>query len=325
MPLLNHKDKKKLELKVIHASNLLARLAGIRGLKTFNPQDVLYIDRCNSIHTFGLTHPIDVAFLNKDGRIVKLMNELPPKRITNILRTAYSVLEFPANTIKRQELEVGDVLEVSTDCEHRAGADALRTVFHWPVNFFIAFLWGMFVNSAVSHWLAHSGILSFGLVLVNTLLLFLFLTRRESKEISHFVPDWLIPIGTVGLSMILRPVPDTNAFLAVSSLVIQVAGIFFILSSLVSLGRSFGVIPANREIKRGGTYQLVRHPLYASELLFYLGFLLGNMSAFNTIAIVFILLGQIYRVFAEEKLLNKDQLYSEYMNNTKYRFLPGIF
>ena len=56
---------------------------------------------------------IDVIFLDGDLRVVKLVENMRPFRVTIPHRAARSVLETPAHTISRIELKVGDQLEIS--------------------------------------------------------------------------------------------------------------------------------------------------------------------------------------------------------------------
>lgn len=325
MPIINTTKGVNLTQRVTVAGNFMARLIGLLGTVKPDPLKAFFIDSCSRIHTFGMKYPIDVVFLDKHGRVVKLFRNFPPNKITKIIPSAHCTLELPPDTLKENKIQIGDNLKVVTDEYYHADIHGLKRIFHWPANFFIALLWSIFVLAAFHNWQQNGAILSLGLVLVNTLLFFLFLTRRESSELSHRILDWIIPMFTVGLSMILRPHPGANSLLNAYSGVIQFIGIVTIFCSLVSLGRSFGIIPANRRIKIAGTYKIVRHPLYTSEMLFYFGFLLGNMSIFNLSIIILIFVGQIYRAASEERLLSKEKMYLAYMAKIKYRFLPKIY
>lgn len=53
---------------------------------------VLMIAPCASIHTFGMRHFLDVAFIDANGVVVKSYTQVPPNRIVRCLR-ACSVLE----------------------------------------------------------------------------------------------------------------------------------------------------------------------------------------------------------------------------------------
>src|SRR5688572_3764794 len=55
----------------------------------------LWIVPCEAIHTFGMKFPIDVAFLSKNRRVLKVRKEMPRRRFAICMR-AHSVLELPA-------------------------------------------------------------------------------------------------------------------------------------------------------------------------------------------------------------------------------------
>lgn len=324
MSILNCTTHSELAFQVIKAGNFFARLVGLVNFKSLGTKAAFYIEPCSGVHTFGMKYPIDIVFLNSKGQVVKVTRDLKPNRITHIIPSASRVLEFPSNILKDKLIKTGDVLEINPDESYHARFDTLRNLLHWPANCFIALLWSVFVLSSFNHWQENGGILSLGLLLVNSILLLLFLTRRESETISSKYLDWIIPLATVSFSMSLRANPSSDAQLNILSISIQFIGLMSILGSLLSLGRSFGVVPANRKIKNSGCYKLVRHPLYTSEIVFYLGFLVGNFSLVNLILLILIVTGQVYRAISEEKLLSKDQEYLHYIRKVKYRFLPGL-
>jgi uncharacterized membrane protein (UPF0127 family) len=71
----------------------------------------LVIAPSNAIHTFFMRFAIDVAFVSKDGRIVKVRAAVPPWRIAGALR-GYAVIELPAGTLERTDTRRGDRLIV---------------------------------------------------------------------------------------------------------------------------------------------------------------------------------------------------------------------
>lgn len=66
--------------------------ARLRGL-AFAPPAVLLIERCRSVHTFGMRHPLDLYWLDGD-RIVRVDYDVPPRRVRTCWR-ARDVLEVP--------------------------------------------------------------------------------------------------------------------------------------------------------------------------------------------------------------------------------------
>ena len=72
----------------------------------------LIIAPSNAVHTFFMRFPIDLAFVTRDGRIVKTRDAVGPWRISSSLR-AFAVIELAAGWLKRTETVSGDRLVVS--------------------------------------------------------------------------------------------------------------------------------------------------------------------------------------------------------------------
>jgi hypothetical protein len=91
------------------AATFLARLRGLLGRRGLADGEGLLIKSTSSIHTFFMTFALDVAFLDRDFRVVKLVPELRPWRVT-FARGARSALELATGEIARSGLRVGDRL-----------------------------------------------------------------------------------------------------------------------------------------------------------------------------------------------------------------------
>ncbi len=76
-----------------------------------------------------------------------------------------------------------------------------------------------------------------------------------------------------------------------------------VVAGLMSLRRSFAVVPGNRGVRDGGLYRIVRHPIYISELVAVLGAVLVSSTIANW-ALWLTLCGvQFARARAEEEFL----------------------
>ena len=64
-----------------------------------------------AIHTFFMRFPIDVAFVAKDGRVMKVCHAVQPWRVAAAL-LAFAVVELPAGVLERSNTERGDHLVV---------------------------------------------------------------------------------------------------------------------------------------------------------------------------------------------------------------------
>jgi hypothetical protein len=92
------------------AISFLERFKGLMGRRSLAFGEGMHIAPCNSIHTFFMRIPIDVAFLDKDGLIVKQIPAMPPWRMSAVYFKAHSVLELPAGTLSASQTQEGDQL-----------------------------------------------------------------------------------------------------------------------------------------------------------------------------------------------------------------------
>ena len=106
---------------------------------------------------------------------------------------------------------------------------------------------------------------------------------------------------------------------------LQIAGLFFQLYAKLSLGRSFGVLPATRRLITVGAYRWLRHPIYAGYLIAHIGFLLNNFQLQNLVVLLVLYLAQIVRIHREEEILVDLPGYRDYCETVRYRLLPGIY
>jgi uncharacterized membrane protein (UPF0127 family) len=77
------------------ARGLRARLLGLAGLAPERAGAGLLIPRCRSVHTFGMRFPLDLVFLDGDGRPISSRRGVGPRRLASERRAA-AVLELPA-------------------------------------------------------------------------------------------------------------------------------------------------------------------------------------------------------------------------------------
>lgn len=95
--------------KVEMADGIFGRARGLLFKPALVSSYGMYFDRCNSIHTWFMSYPIDVVYLDKDNYIVKIVSCLKPWSFSGSLR-ATSVIEVPAGYSKEKLLEIGDKL-----------------------------------------------------------------------------------------------------------------------------------------------------------------------------------------------------------------------
>src|SRR5262249_14698719 len=94
--------------------------------------------------------------------------------------------------------------------------------------------------------------------------------------------------------------------------------------ALLSLGRSIGFVPAQRQIVTSGAYRFVRHPIYAGTFLACTAFILGSYSLANLVVALGLVALLIVRSVVEEWFLREDPEYTAYLRRVKWRWFPGI-
>jgi hypothetical protein len=106
---------------------------------------------------------------------------------------------------------------------------------------------------------------------------------------------------------------------------LQLAGAVLAMISLWSLGRSFGLLAANRGVRTAGPYRVVRHPAYASYFIEQLGYVLENFTLWNAAILCVVVVAQLCRIAQEEAVLSHDAAYQRYCREVRYRLIPGIY
>ena len=70
----------------------------------------LWIVPCEGVHTIGMKFPIDVVFLNRNKKVLKIRRDMKKWRMAICLR-GHSVLELPSGMCATANTVVGDQLE----------------------------------------------------------------------------------------------------------------------------------------------------------------------------------------------------------------------
>jgi len=88
-----------------------ARMRGLLGRRELPGGHGMLINPSPSVMTWFMHFPIDVVFIDREWRVVRIVDRLRPWRIAGA-RRAVAALELPGGTAAAFELRVGDVLEL---------------------------------------------------------------------------------------------------------------------------------------------------------------------------------------------------------------------
>jgi uncharacterized membrane protein (UPF0127 family) len=88
------------------AETMFARMRGLLGRSGLSSGEGMLLRPAASVHTAFMRFPIDVVFLDREDRVMKVAADLRPWKVA-ACRGARTVLELPAGEAARQELRPG--------------------------------------------------------------------------------------------------------------------------------------------------------------------------------------------------------------------------
>lgn len=82
------------------ASAFSSRRKGLSKMDAMPPDRALHILKCNSVHTIGMRFALDLVWLAKDGRVVRVDEDVAPRRV-KLCTGARTVIETRAGAGRR--------------------------------------------------------------------------------------------------------------------------------------------------------------------------------------------------------------------------------
>jgi uncharacterized membrane protein (UPF0127 family) len=95
------------------AATLTAKTRGLTGHHQLTPGTGMLFSSSPALpimwmHMFFMRFAIDIVFLDRDGRVLKIDADLKPWRVSSIVIGARNALELPAGSAKSSGTQVGD-------------------------------------------------------------------------------------------------------------------------------------------------------------------------------------------------------------------------
>ena len=125
---VNTRLGRELGARIRMADGWLARLRGMWGRPEPRSGEGLFLTPCSSVHMYWMRFPLDVAFLDRSGRVVAVYPELAPGSRTKWHRNAAHALELPGGALEQSGTTVGDVLIWSPTAVAPSGFMGTETV-----------------------------------------------------------------------------------------------------------------------------------------------------------------------------------------------------
>ncbi len=166
-----------------------------------------------------------------------------------------------------------------------------------------------------------------GLLLLASEFLVVVLTvfRRPAVTVDRRWHSRVIVAASLTGPLLVRPTVDGAVLPDAVTALVSGAGLLAAIAGKVALGRSFGLLPANRGIVCAGPYRLIRHPIYLGYLMNDAGFLLAHLTLWNLVVLLIGIAAQMVRILYEETMLAHDASYAAYRQRVRWRVLPHVF
>jgi len=107
---------------VRRADTFLSRLIGLLGHASLPADEGLWIEPCDSVHTFFMRFPIDVAFVDREGTVIRCIERLRPWRATKLYTKARACVELASGTLAAAGVQEGARLALVSDPSEGASA-----------------------------------------------------------------------------------------------------------------------------------------------------------------------------------------------------------
>jgi protein-S-isoprenylcysteine O-methyltransferase Ste14 len=149
--------------------------------------------------------------------------------------------------------------------------------------------------------------------------------RRRADTVDRSAEAMVVTTISLLGPPLLRP-SDGLALLpdAITAL-ISAVGLLVVIAGKFSLGRSFGLAPANRGVVESGPYLLVRHPIYTGYLVMHLAFLAAYPRPLNLAIVLIADSALVIRALLEERVLGRDERYRSYCSRVGWHLVPMVF
>lgn len=197
----------------------------------------------------------------------------------------------------------------------------------WLLRIFALLAYGFAVsNLALAWWRDSSRWTLLLLLLIEGYTLVMVLVARPARLRDMAPLTVAATLYAAFFFVLLEPRGTQRLVPELAGVALQLAGTLWQFASKLVLGRSFGLLPAQRGLVTAGPYRVVRHPIYLGYLIGHVGFLLVNWSWVNLAVLALLYVAQVLRMHREETVLaaGSDD-YCRYQQQVRWRLLPFIY
>lgn len=196
----------------------------------------------------------------------------------------------------------------------------------WLLRFFAVFIYGVAVSNIVhALWMDPTRWTLLALLVTEGYALVLIVCARRSTQRDTSPVALVATLYSVFYYVLFDPGRTTALMPEFAGVACYLVGTACQFSAKASLGRSFGLLPAQRGMVASGPYRLVRHPMYLGYVVGQTGFVLVNFSLQNALILLGVYLALGLRISREESVLSTGEGYRLYQQRVRWRLVPLIF
>jgi protein-S-isoprenylcysteine O-methyltransferase Ste14 len=163
------------------------------------------------------------------------------------------------------------------------------------------------------------------LLIGESLVVVLTVLRRPARLVNRTAAAAIVTVVSVIGPPLLRTANLAPLAPDLITTAVSAIGLAIVVVGKASLGRSFGLVPANRGVVVRGPYTLVRHPIYAGYLIVHASFFAQHPTIWNAAVILIADAALVVRALMEERVLSADAEYQGYCQRVGWHLVPGVF
>lgn len=200
-----------------------------------------------------------------------------------------------------------------------------NTTRELAARLFIATLFAIFSVSVVTEFMRTRHVTGLLLVASEALVVVLTIMRRPARAVDNSPLAAFVTLVSVVGPPLLRPTDTPSLAPDAVTAIVSIVGLSIVVAGKLTLGRSFGIIPANRGVVIHGPYSVMRHPIYSGYLLTHVAFVAAHPAPLNVITLLLADSALVVRALLEERVLVRDERYRVYCGRVAWHLVPGVF
>jgi protein-S-isoprenylcysteine O-methyltransferase Ste14 len=189
----------------------------------------------------------------------------------------------------------------------------------------VAVLFGLLTFNLGSDFMHTHRVTGLLMLVSEALVAVLTVVRRRTGTVDRSPSATMVTILSLIGPALLRTVAGPGLFPDYRTALVSAVGVLVVIAGKLTLGRSFGIVPANRGVVIAGPYALVRHPIYAGYLITHIAFACAYPTVWNIAVLAATDVALVLRALCEERVLAADHTYQIYCRRVAWHLVPGVF